>query len=85
MFRVPVEKHGVNAHLRQKGKIAELALGYGGSVGALKAMGALEMGLSEEELPPLVSVWRASNPNIIRLWWGCGQSGDNSGPGQDGH
>lgn len=69
MFRVPVEKHGVNAHLRQKGKIAELALGYGGSVGALKAMGALEMGLSEEELPPLVSVWRASNPNIIRLWW----------------
>jgi len=69
MFRVPVEKHGVNSHLRQKGKIAELALGYGGSVGALKAMGALEMGLKEEELQPLVSAWRLSNPNIVRLWW----------------
>jgi len=69
MFGVPVEKHGVNGHLRQKGKIAELALGYGGSVGALKAMGALEMGLHEEELKPLVDAWRASNPNIIRLWW----------------
>src|SRR5690606_37333748 len=69
MFNVPVEKHGVNGHLRQKGKIAELALGYGGSVGALKAMGALEMGLEEEELPPLVSAWRSSNPNIVRLWW----------------
>lgn len=69
MFRVPVEKHGVNGHLRQKGKIAELALGYGGSVGALKAMGALEMGLDESELQPLVSAWRASNPSIVRLWW----------------
>ena len=69
MFRVPVEKHGVNSHLRQKGKIAELALGYGGSVGALKAMGALEMGLEVEELQPLVSAWRLSNPNIVRLWW----------------
>lgn len=69
MFRVPVEKHGVNGHLRQKGKIAELALGYGGSVGALKAMGAVEMGLTEEELPPLVSAWRSSNPNIVRFWW----------------
>lgn len=69
MFRVPVEKHGINSHLRQKGKIAELALGYGGSVGALKAMGALEMGLEEEELQPLVSAWRLSNPNIVRLWW----------------
>jgi len=69
MFRVPVEKHGVNGHLRQKGKIAELALGYGGSVGALKAMGALEMGLEEKELQPLVSAWRSSNPNIVRLWW----------------
>lgn len=69
MFGVPVEKHGVNGHLRQKGKIAELALGYGGSVGALKAMGALEMGLSEEELPELVSAWRSSNPNIVRFWW----------------
>lgn len=69
MFRVPVEKHGVNGHLRQKGKIAELALGYGGSVGALKAMGALEMGLSEDELQPLVDMWRSSNPNIVQFWW----------------
>ena len=69
MFGVPVEKHGVNGHLRQKGKIAELALGYGGSVGALKAMGALEMGLEEEELQPLVDSWRVANPNIVRFWW----------------
>lgn len=69
MFGVPVEKHGVNGHLRQKGKIAELALGYGGSVGALKAMGALDMGLKEEELQPLVSAWRQSNPNIVSFWW----------------
>lgn len=69
MFGVPVEKHGVNGHLRQKGKIAELALGYGGSVGALKAMGALDMGLKEEELQPLVSAWRQSNPNIVAFWW----------------
>ena len=69
MFGVPVEKHGVNGHLRQKGKIAELALGYGGSVGALKAMGALEMGLAEEELQPLVQAWRDANPNITKLWW----------------
>ena len=69
MFKVPVEKNGVNGHLRQKGKIAELALGYGGSVGALKAMGALEMGLTEEELPPLVSAWRSSNPSIVSFWW----------------
>lgn len=69
MFGVPVEKHGANGHLRQKGKIAELALGYGGSVGALKAMGALDMGLSEEELQPLVDAWRAANPNIVRFWW----------------
>lgn len=69
MFHVPVEKHGVNSHLRQKGKIAELALGYGGSVGALKAMGALEMGLTEDELQPLVDAWRQSNPNIVALWW----------------
>ena len=69
MFKVPVEKHGVNGHLRQKGKIAELALGYGGSTGALKAMGALEMGLEEEELQPLVDAWRTSNPNIVRFWW----------------
>ena len=69
MFHVPVEKHGVNGHLRQKGKIAELALGYGGSVGALKSMGALEMGLAEEELQPLVSAWRDSNPSITEFWW----------------
>ena len=69
MFHVPVEKHGVNGHLRQKGKIAELALGYGGSAGALKSMGALEMGLAEEELQPLVSAWRDSNPNITEFWW----------------
>ncbi len=69
MFRVPVEKNGINWHLRQKGKIAELALGFQGSVGALKAMGALEMGLAEEELKPLVDAWRASNPNIVKLWW----------------
>ncbi len=69
MFKVPVEKHGRNAHLRQKGKIAELALGYGGSVGALKAMGALEMGLDESELQPLVDAWRQANPNITAFWW----------------
>ena len=69
MFHVPVVKHGVNGHLRQKGKIAELALGYGGGVGALKAMGALDMGLREEELQPLVRAWREANPNIVRLWW----------------
>lgn len=69
MFGVPVEKHGQNSHLRQKGKIAELALGYGGSCGALKSMGALDMGILEEELQPLVDAWRASNPNIVQLWW----------------
>lgn len=69
MFKVPVEKHGVNSHLRQKGKIAELALGYGGSVGALTSMGAIEMGLAEEELQPLVNAWRDSNQNITNLWW----------------
>ena len=69
MFKVPVEKHGINGHLRQKGKIAELALGYGGSVGALKAMGAIDMGLTEDELPTLVDAWRQSNPHIVRFWW----------------
>lgn len=69
MFGVPVVKHGVNGHLRQKGKIAELALGYGGAVGALTSMGALEMGLQEEELQPLVSQWRNSNPHITKFWW----------------
>ncbi|HEP1803564.1 TPA: DNA polymerase [Streptococcus suis] len=69
MFGVPVEKHGQNSELRQKGKIAELACGYGGSVGALKAMGALDMGLSEEELQPLVNSWRQANPNIVLYWW----------------
>lgn len=69
MFGVPVVKHGVNGHLRQKGKIAELALGYGGAVGALTSMGALDMGLQEEELQPLVSQWRNSNPHITKFWW----------------
>lgn len=69
MFKVPVEKHGQNAHLRQKGKISELALGYGGSVGALTAMGALDMGLTEDELQPLVKLWRESNPHIVQYWW----------------
>ena len=69
MFGAPVEKHGINGHLRQKGKIAELALGYGGSVGALKAMGALDMGLTEDELQPLVTMWRESNMNIVAYWW----------------
>lgn len=70
MFNIPVEKNGVNGHLRQKGKIAELALGYGGSIGALKAMGAIQMGLTEDELGPLVNAWRNSNSNITSLWWG---------------
>lgn len=69
MFGVPVVKHGVNGELRQKGKISELALGYGGSVGALKAMGALDMGLAESELQPLVDAWREANPNIVAFWW----------------
>lgn len=69
MFHVPVSKKGPNAHLRQKGKIAELALGYGGSVGALKAMGALDMGIPEAELQPLVDSWRSANPCIVTLWW----------------
>lgn len=69
MFGVPVEKHGINSHLRQKGKIAELALGYGGSVGALISMGVLDMGLTKDELQPLVDSWRASNPNITAFWW----------------
>lgn len=69
MFGVPVEKNGINGNLRQKGKIAELALGYGGSVGALKAMGALEMGLQEDELQDLVTAWRTANPMITKFWW----------------
>ena len=73
MFHVPVEKHGINGHLRQKGKIAELALGYGGSVGALKAMGAIEMGLSEDELPPLVDAFFYQFRSILKffqhLWY----------------
>lgn len=68
MFGVPVDKHGINAELRQKGKIATLACGYNGSVGALKAMGALRMGLAEQELKPIVDAWRAANPNIVQLW-----------------
>ena len=68
MFHVPVEKHGINKELRQKGKQCVLGCSYGGSVGALKAMGALEMGLAEEELRPLVDAWRSANPHIVRLW-----------------
>lgn len=69
MFHVPVEKHGRNSHLRQKGKVAELALGYGGGVGAMKAMGALDQGLTEDELQPIVDKWRESNPKITKYWW----------------
>ncbi|HCX92691.1 MAG TPA: hypothetical protein DGZ34_08485 [Lachnospiraceae bacterium] len=69
MFGVPVEKHGVNGELRQKGKIAELALGYGGGVGAMISMGAIDMGLAKEELQPIVDSWRQSNPAIVKLWW----------------
>ena len=74
MFGVPVVKHGVNGHLRQKGKVAELACGYGGSVGALKNMGALEMGLNEDELPDLISTWREANPAIVQYWWEVDQA-----------
>ena len=69
MFHVPVEKHGRNAELRQKGKQATLSCGYGGSVGALKAMGAIEAGMKEEELQPLVNAWRKANPKIVKLWY----------------
>ena len=74
MFRVPVEKHGVNGHLRQKGKISELACGYGGSVGALKNMGAVEMGVPEEELQGLINDWRNANPHIVKLWTEVGNA-----------
>lgn len=74
MFGVPVVKHGINGELRQKGKIAELALGYGGSVGALKAMGATKMGLTDDELPPLVSMWREASPHIVHFWWDVDQA-----------
>lgn len=77
MFGVPVVKHGINGELRQKGKIAELALGYGGSVGALKAMGATKMGLTEDELPPLVTMWREASPNIVQFWWDVDQAAKN--------
>lgn len=77
MFRVPVEKNGINGHLRQKGKIAELALGYGGSVGALTAMGALNMGVAEEELKPLVDAWRQANSKIVKLWWDIDRAAKN--------
>jgi DNA polymerase len=78
MFRVPVVKHGINGKLRQKGKIAELALGYGGSVGALTAMGALDMGLRQEELGPLVKAWRKANPAIVDFWWDVDKAVKNS-------
>lgn len=69
MFGVPVVKHGENGHLRQKGKVAELACGYGGSVGAMKAMGADSLGLSDEELKQIVTDWREASPHITDLWW----------------
>jgi DNA polymerase len=69
MFGVPVVKHGINGHLRQKGKVAELACGYGGSVGAMKAMGGSDLGLSDEELKQIVTDWRTASPNIVKLWW----------------
>ena len=69
MFHCNVVKHGENGHLRQKGKQAELACGYGGSVGALKAFGALESGMKEDELKPLVDAWRDANPHIVEFWW----------------
>ena len=78
MFHVPVEKDGQNAHLRTKGKIAELALGYGGSVGALEKMGALEMGLEESELQPIVDAWRAANPRIVKFWYDIGDAAMNA-------
>jgi len=74
MFKVPLSKITKGSQLRAKGKIAELALGYGGSIGALKAMGALNMGLTESELQPLVNAWRAANPNIVRFWWAIGKA-----------
>ena len=74
MFGVPVEKHGINGDLRQKGKIAELALGYSGGVGALTAMGALDMGLKEDELPEIVTRWRQASPNITKFWKQCGDA-----------
>ena len=84
MFGVPVIKHGVNGHLRQKGKVAELACGYGGSVGALKSMGALEMGLTEDELPDLISTWREANPAIVQYWWDVDRAAtDTFKDGQD--
>ena len=69
MFKIPIEEITKTSPLRQKGKISELALGYGGSVGALTAMGALDMGVKEEELQGLVTAWRQANPNITKLWW----------------
>lgn len=69
MFGVPVVKHGINGVLRQKGKVAELACGYGGAAGALISMGALEMGLTESELPDLIDGWRTANPHIVQFWW----------------
>ena len=74
MFKVPVEKHGVNGELRQKGKISELACGYGGSVGALKNMGAVEMGVPEDELQGLINDWRNANPHIVKLWTEVGNT-----------
>lgn len=78
MFHLPVEKHGVNGHLRQKGKIAELALGYGGGVGALKTFGADKMGMSEEEMQETVDLWREASPRIVQMWWDIGKAAARS-------
>lgn len=78
MFGVPVVKHGENGHLRQKGKIAELALGYGGGIGALKAFGADKMGMTEEEMQETVDMWRAASPNIVQMWWDIGKAAARS-------
>lgn len=77
MFGVPVEKNGINKELRQKGKIAELACGYGGSVGALKAFGAVALGIKESELKGIIDKWREANPNIIKLWWEVDKTAKN--------
>lgn len=77
MFGVPVEKNGINKELRQKGKIAELACGYGGSVGALKAFGAVALGIKETELKGIIDKWREANPNIIKLWWEVDKAAKN--------
>lgn len=74
MFKVPIEEIGKGSPLRQKGKVSELALGYQGGPGALKNMGALDMGIEEKELKPLVDAWRKANPNIVKFWYACNEA-----------